>query len=221
MSYKAVPMTDALSNYVNEQVTHETPAQKALRAVTQKLPNAQMQIAHDQAAFLTLMIKLTNAKKALEIGTFTGYSALTVAAALPDDGHLTCCDVSEEWTNTAKEHWKRAGLDQKITLILAPAAQTLQKLLDDDQGGTFDFAFIDADKTAYDTYYELVLQLLRPGGMLVLDNMLRGGKVADPNHHDESTDAIRALNQKIATDPRVTSALLTIADGFMCALRNP
>jgi caffeoyl-CoA O-methyltransferase len=220
MPHKSLFSSEQLARYVNEITTQESPIQKELRARTQPLPNGQMQISPDQGSLLTLLVKLTRAKKALEIGTFTGYSALTVATALPDDGHLTCLDVSEEWTNIAREHWKKAGLEKKITLILAPAAESLNRLLQNGQQNTFDFAFIDADKEAYDTYYELTLKLLKPGAVMIFDNMLRGGKVADPNHHDPSTDAIRTLNAKITADPRVTSTLLTIGDGFMLAHKN-
>jgi caffeoyl-CoA O-methyltransferase len=220
MAYKSLSGSDAIARYVNEVTTVETPTQKELRALTAKLPNAQMQISPDQGAILALLVKIVGAKKALEVGTFTGYSALTVAQALPEDGRLTCCDVSEEWTSIGRRHWKLAGLDHKITLRLGPAEQTLNLLLQSGNAGTFDFAFIDADKTPYDAYYELSLQLLRPGGLIVLDNMLREGKVADAEHHDPSTDVIRALNHKITHDARVTSALLTSGDGFMLACKK-
>lgn len=176
-----------------------------------------MQIGADQGRLLGLLVHLLGAKNCLEVGTFTGYSALAVAMALPPDGKLICCDVSDEWTSIGRKHWADAGVQGKIDLRLAPASETLQSLLDEGMGGTFDFAFIDADKANYDNYYELCLRLLRPGGMIALDNMLWDGKVADPDVHDEDTDALRALNLKVRDDDRVECVLLTVGDGIMLA----
>lgn len=179
------------------------------------MPNADMQISPDEAAFLAFLVKATGAKRAIEVGTFTGYSALAIASALPPDGQLICCDVSAEWTNIGKPFWAEARVAEKITLRLAPATETLSKLLDNRGAGTFDFAFIDAEKTEYDAYYELVLQLMLTGGIIALDNMLRDGRVADPSVTEAGTVAIRALNRKIHEDARVDASLLTIRDGVM------
>ncbi|MEO8801721.1 MAG: class I SAM-dependent methyltransferase [Rudaea sp.] len=206
--------TDAVEDYVWAH-TRESEVARQLRERTSQLAQAQMQIGPDQAAFLALLIRSTGARQCIEIGTFTGMSALAVAGALPVDGKLICCDISEEWTSIAREFWARAGVADRINLRLAPALDTLNDLLVDGGREQFDFAFIDADKTGYDAYYEACLQLLRPGGLIALDNMLWSGRVADPNHHDADTDAIRALNAKIHADLRVDATLLTLGDGVM------
>jgi predicted O-methyltransferase YrrM len=169
---------------------------------------------------LALLIHLIGARRALEIGTFTGYSALAVAAALPEDGKLVACDVSEKWTSIARRYWEEAGLSQRIELHLGPATETLAQLLRNGAAGSFDFAFIDADKTNYDAYYETCLQLLRPGGLIALDNVLWGGAVANSSAHDPDTAALRALNMKIRDDTRVESCLLTVGDGVMLARKR-
>jgi predicted O-methyltransferase YrrM len=174
-----------------------------------------MQIGADQGALLALLAKLVGARRAIEIGTFTGYSALAVASALPADGKLICCDVSEEWTSIARRYWQEAGVAGRIELRLAPATDTLAALLKQGGAETFDFAFIDADKPNYDAYYEACLKLLRRGGAIALDNTLWSGKVADPDVHDEDTDALRAINAKIRDDGRVDACLLTVGDGVM------
>ena len=184
------------------------------------MPMANMQIAPEQGAFLALLAKAIGAKRTLEIGTFTGYSALAVAAVLPEDGKLICCDVSEEWTGIARRYWDEAGVSRRIDLRLAPALDTLGELLRADDAGRFDFAFIDADKSNYDAYYEGCLKLLRPGGVVALDNMLWGGAVAKPNVHDKDTDALRALNTKIRDDRRVDACLMTVGDGVMVARKR-
>jgi predicted O-methyltransferase YrrM len=190
-----------------------------LREETAKLPQAGMQIGPDQAAFLALLVRAIGAKRCIEVGTFTGMSALAVASALSDDGKLVCCDISEEWTSIARRYWNEAGVDARIDLRLAPALDTLRDLAKT-QRGRFDFAFIDADKSGYDAYYEACLELLRPGGLVVLDNMLWSGKVADANVHDADTDAIRALNAKIHADRRVDTTLITLGDGVMLARKR-
>jgi predicted O-methyltransferase YrrM len=207
-------MSERIEDYV---VAHspESEAARRLRAETAKLPQAGMQIGADQAAFLALLVRGTGAKRCIEIGTFTGYSALAIAAALPADGRLVCCDISEEWTSIARRHWSSAGVSGRIDLRIGPAVDTLNNLLARGEAGRYDFAFIDADKVAYDAYYEACLKLLRPGGLVALDNMLWSGRVADPDQHDTDTDAIRALNAKICADNRVEAALLTIGDGVM------
>jgi predicted O-methyltransferase YrrM len=203
-------------------LTRESPVATRLRAETARLVPSQlgMQIGPDQAALFALLVKLTGVRRAIEIGTFTGMSALAVAAALPADGRLVCCDVSEEWTRIARRHWQEAGVAERIELRLGPAAATLSALLREDGAGSFDFAFIDADKPGYDGYYELCLELLRAGGLLALDNMLWAGAVAEASKHDADTDALRALNAKIAGDTRVDSCLLSVGDGVMLARKR-
>ena len=198
----------------------ETAAQKKLREETAKLPTAGMQIGADQGAFLSLLVAAIGARNAIEIGTFTGYSSIAIARALPGSGKLICCDVSEEWTSIARRYWKEAELDKRIELKLAPALETLEALLGKGKDGSFDFAFIDADKTGYDAYYEICLKLLRPGGLIALDNMLWSGAVVDPAAKDADTLALRKLNKKIAADARVDAALLTIGDGVMLARKK-
>src|SRR5260221_5621723 len=195
-------LPDAVDAYVHDVAARETPLLRRLRDETAKLPNAGMQIGSDQGAFLALLVRLMSARRALEIGTFTGYSALCVATALPADGRLTCCDVSDEWTQVARPYWRETGLADRIDLRLAPAAETLESLLDDPGPGRFDFAFVDADKTGYDGYYEACLKLLRPGGLVTFDNTLWSGAVADPPQNDPDPSPLRALHLKGRGDPR-------------------
>ncbi len=218
MSRSLLP--DAVERYVTQDIARETDTQKKLRAETARLPQAGMQIGADQGAFLALLVRTIGARKAIEIGTFTGYSALAVAAALPADGRLFCCDVSEEWTTIARRYWKEAGLAERIELRLAPALKTLAELRAEHGAGAFDFVFIDADKSSYDAYYEACLGLIQTGGLIALDNMLWSGSVADPNVHDTDTDALRALNAKIRDDRRVDACLLTVGDGLMLARKR-
>lgn len=213
MSRSLLP--EAVEQYIAKVATHESPVQQKLRAETAQLAEAGMQIGADQGAFFALLIGAISARKAIEIGTFTGYSALSVASALPEGGKLVACDVSEEWTSIARRHWQEAGVASKIDLRIGPATETLSKLLDTDGPSSFDFAFIDADKTSYDAYYEACLKLVRPNGLIAIDNVLWSGKVVDPTVHDESTDALRTLNEKICRDTRVEAALLTVGDGVM------
>jgi predicted O-methyltransferase YrrM len=213
-------LPEDVERYVAGEITAETALQKRLRGETAKLRNGGMQISADQGALFALLVRTIGARKALEIGTFTGYSALAVAQALPADGRLICCDVSEEWTDIARRYWDEAGLTRKIELRLAPALDTLASLLRAGDAGSFDFAFIDADKSNYDAYYEACLKLIRVGGMIALDNMLWGGVVADPRAHDRDTDALRALNAKIRDDGRVDACLLTVGDGVMLARKR-
>ena len=212
-------MSDRIEDYVAAQARESDAAQR-LRAETAKLPQAGMQIGPDQAAFLAVLVRSSGARRCIEIGTFTGYSALAIAAALPNDGRLVCCDISEEWTAIARKYWSSAGVSGRIDLRIAPALDTLKTMLARGEAGHYDFAFIDADKSGYDAYYETCLKLLKPGGLVVLDNMLWSGRVADPDHHDADTDAIRALNAKIRADNRVDAALLTIGDGVMLARKR-
>jgi len=212
-------MSERIEDYVAAQARESDAAQR-LRAETAKLPQAGMQIGPDQAAFLAVLVRSSGARRCIEIGTFTGYSALAIAAALPNDGRLVCCDISEEWTAIARKYWSSAGVSGRIDLRIAPALDTLKTMLARGEAGHYDFAFIDADKSGYDAYYETCLKLLKPGGLVVLDNMLWSGRVADPDHHDADTDAIRALNAKIRADNRVDAALLTIGDGVMLARKR-
>ncbi len=218
MSRSLLP--DAVERYVTQDITRQTEAQKQLRVETARLPEAGMQIGADQGALLALLVRTIGAKRAIEIGTFTGYSALAVAAALPAGGRLFCCDISEEWTVIARRYWKQAGVADRIELRLAPASKTLADLRAEHGAGAFDFAFIDADKSSYDSYYEACLDLIGVGGLILLDNMLWSGSVADPNVHDADTDALRALNAKIRDDRRVDACLLTVGDGVMLARKR-
>jgi predicted O-methyltransferase YrrM len=212
-------VTEELMSYVERVGAREAPAQIHCREETRKMPMAMMQIGPDQGAVMALIAKLIGARRYLEIGTFTGYSALSVALALPADGKVVCCDVSKEFTDKAKAYWKEAGLAEMIDLRLGPALETLDAMIASGEA-PFDYAFIDADKTNYDGYYERALKLLRPGGLIALDNMLWSGAVADPANTDKDTVALRALNAKIHADPRVDMALAAIGDGVMLARKR-
>ncbi|MBW4642884.1 MAG: class I SAM-dependent methyltransferase [Goleter apudmare HA4340-LM2] len=191
-----------------------------LRQETAQHPMARMQIAPEQGQFLALLVQLIQAKKTLELGVFTGYSALVVALALPNAGKVVACDTSEEFTAIAQPYWQQAGVADKIDLHIAPALETLDQLLRDGEAETFDFAFIDADKSNYDNYYERSLQLVRPGGLIAIDNVLWSGRVADPQIQDNRTKKIRAFNQKLHQDQRITLSLIPIADGLTLARKN-
>jgi predicted O-methyltransferase YrrM len=220
MSRRTLEMTDRLYDYLLRNSLREPPLFRKLRAETAKLPMAGMQISPEQGQFMMLLVELIGARKAIEIGTFTGYSGLCVATALPAKGHLWCCDVSEEFTRVARKYWKLAKVEKKITLTLAPATATIARLLEAGHAGTFDFAFIDADKSNYDAYYEGVLKLLRKGGLIAIDNVLWGGAVADPKKNSPDTKAIRRLNAKIHKDKRVSASLLPIGDGLTLARKR-
>jgi len=219
MGTRQLAMTEHLESYVLGH-SRESAVAARLRAETARLPQAGMQIGADQATFMALLVREIGARRCIEIGTFTGYSALAVAAALPEDGQLICCDISAEWTAMARRYWLEAGVAERIDLRLAPALDTLRELLADGGAGQYDFAFIDADKANYGAYYEACLQLLRPGGLIALDNALWSGRVADAHQHDADTDAIRAINAKIDIDGRVDSSLLTIGDGVMLVCKR-
>ena len=208
-------LPDTVEQYVDDFVTVETEVQQRLRAETSVLPKGGMQIGADQGAFMALLARLIGARRALEIGTFTGYSAMAVAAALPPGGRLITCDVSEEWTAIARRYWREAGLSDTIELRLGDARGTLAALRIEAGDSSFDFAFIDADKPGYDAYYEACLHLVRPGGLILIDNVLWSGKVADPEILDPDTVALRALNAKIREDARVEASLVAIGDGVM------
>ena len=213
-------LPDAVDHYVAVDMTRESALQQRLRAETQALPMGMMQIGADQGALLRLLVRTIDARRAVEIGTFTGYSALVVALALPADGKLVCCDINDEWTRIGKRYWEEAGVAARIELRLGPALATLDALLREYGANSFDFAFIDADKSNYDGYYESCLKLVRAGGLILLDNMLWSGKVAQPDVHDRDTDALRALNAKIRDDARVDACLLTVGDGVMVARKR-
>jgi caffeoyl-CoA O-methyltransferase len=193
---------------------------RELREETARLPQAQMQIAPEQGAFMSLLTELLGVRKYLEIGVFTGYSSLAVALAMPEGGRITACDVSEEFTSVARRYWERAGVAGSIDLRLAPALETLDRLLDEGHAGTYDFAFVDADKTNYDGYYESALRLLRTGGLIAFDNVLWSGRIADPDAQDADTLALRALNAKLHADQRITLAMLPLADGLTLARKR-
>ncbi len=216
---RMMSVTPALFDYVTQLGSRETTALTHCRVETAEMPMAMMQIGADQGAFMALMVKLIGATRYLEIGTFTGYSALAVAQALPANGKVVCCDVSKEFTDRARKYWTEAGMDGRIDLRLGPAVETLDAMIAAKEA-PFDFAFIDADKPNYDAYNERCLKLVRPGGLIALDNMLWSGAVADPANTDESTVAIRALNEKIHADSRVDMALATVGDGVMMARKR-
>jgi predicted O-methyltransferase YrrM len=205
--------------YLSRLGARETPAQVRCREETQKLPMVMMQIAPEQGAFLSMLAKLTQARRYVEIGTFTGYSALSVALAMPEGGKVVALDVSKDFTDRAIGYWKEAGVEGKIDLRLGPGLEALDKMIQSGEG-PFDLVFIDADKSNYDGYYERVLKLLRVGGLVALDNMLWSGAVANPKVTDADTSALRALNAKIHADARVDMALATIGDGVMLARKR-
>lgn len=222
MSPRTISMTDRLRDYLLEATVREPPVLARLRQETAALGSpAGMQISPDQGRFMAVLVQLSGARRIIEIGTFTGYSSLTMALAMPPDGHLLACDVSEEWTAIARRYWAEAGVADRIELRLGPALGTLDSLLADGRAGSFDLAFIDADKTSYADYAERCLRLLRPGGLILLDNMLWGGAVADPADTDPDTVAIRSLNRSLADDPRVDFCLVPIGDGVALARRRP
>ena len=206
--------------YLKDTSVREPEVARKLREETQKLENAQMQIGPDQGQFMQLLVQLIKAKKTIEVGVFTGYSSLWVAMGLPSDGRIIACDVSEEYTAVARRYWKEAGVDRKIELRLGPALATLDDLVKSGGTGTFDFAFIDADKTNYDNYYERALILLRGGGLIAIDNTIWSGKVADPDVQDDDTVAIRRLNKKLKSDERVSLSMLTVGDGLTLAMKR-
>ena len=220
MSKQTIGLDDRLYNYLLSVSLREPEILRQLRQETNNHPQAIMQISPEQSQFMALLVQLVGAKKTLEVGVFTGYSSLSVALALPHDGKIIACDVSEEYTAIARRYWQKAGVADKIDLRLAPALETLDRLLADGQAETFDFAFIDADKVNYEGYYERSLQLMRPGGLIAIDNVLWGGKVADSQFQNSTTLAIRALNQKLHHDERVTLSLVPIADGLTLALKR-
>ena len=210
---------DALLAYLVDHSVREHPAQQALRAATASHPHGGMQISPEQGQFMALLVKLIGARRAIEVGVFTGYSALTVALALPDDGLLLACDISDEYTRVGRPFWEQAGVADKIELRLAPARDTLDARLAAGEAGRYDFAFIDADKTGYDDYYERCLRLMRQGGLIAIDNTLWGGSVARPSA-DADTTALQRLNAKLLGDERIDLSLLPIGDGLTLARKR-
>ena len=219
MSRRTLTLDDTLIEYLYANSLREHPQQSALREATREHPQARMQISPEQGQLMALLIKLVGARRAIEIGVFTGYSALTAALALPADGYLLACDISDEYTRVGHPYWERAGVAHKIDLVLAPARQTLADRVAAGEAGRYDFAFIDADKSGYDAYYECCLQLVRAGGLIAIDNVLWSGAVARAAQSDD-TRALQALNAKLHHDERIDLALLPIGDGLSLARKR-
>lgn len=219
MSNQTLNVSDALYHYILSVSLRESKELKALREETANDPMAMMQISPEQGQFMALLLKLINAKNILEIGTFTGYSSLAMAQASSDDAKIIACDISEEWTSVARRYWQLAGVADKIELRLAPALDTLNALLEQGRNNSFDFAFIDADKVNYQAYYEKCLALIRPGGLIAIDNVLWGGSVIDSTKADEDTVAIRLFNDGLRSDKRVDISMVPIADGLTLAIK--
>ena len=220
MTNRTLTIDDRLYRYLLDNSLRETPLMRELRELTMGQEMARMQIAPEQGQFMALLVELLGARKIIEIGTFTGYSALCMAQAMPADGRLICCDINREWTAIGLDFWEQAGVQNKIELRIAPALQTLDDLLRGGEAGGFDMAFIDADKPNYRSYYERCLDLLRPGGLLMFDNMLWSGAVADPDDMDGDTVALRELNSVLHQDKRVSISLVPIGDGLTLARKR-
>jgi predicted O-methyltransferase YrrM len=220
MSNNTLNLTPEVYEYLQKNSLREIEPLRQLRTQTQTMSTAGMQISPEQGQFMQLLIKLTGAKKTLEIGVFTGYSTLSVALALPADGKILACDINKEWTQIAARFWEMAGVRAKIDLRLAPAQETLADLIENGEAGTFDFAFIDADKLNYQHYYEYALELVRPGGLIMIDNVLWDGDVANTKVDDDTTQVLRELNKKIFQDERVLISMLPIGDGVTLALKK-
>ncbi|MDH4031089.1 MAG: class I SAM-dependent methyltransferase [Chromatiales bacterium] len=220
MSNRTLQMTAEVYDYLLDVSLRESPVLAELREVTAEHPMVAMQISPEQGQFMALLIRLIGARRCLEIGVYTGYSSLAVASALPEDGKIIACDVNEEFTAIARRFWDKAGVTAKIDLRLAPAMDTLDELLRDGQGGRFDFAFIDADKTSYEGYYERCLELLRPGGLIAVDNVLWSGSLVDERNQDPDCNALRSLNRKLYSDERVDLSMVPIGDGLTLARKR-
>ena len=219
MSRRTIDLDDTLYQYLLDHSLREHPEQAVLREATRRHPRGGMQISPEQGQFMTLLVKLIGARRTIEIGTFTGYSALTVALALPADGKILACDISDEYTSVGKPYWQRAGVMEKIEMVIAPAVKTLDARLAAGEAGRYDFAFIDADKEGYNGYYERCLQLVRQGGLIAFDNTLWSGDVARPAE-DDDTRALQALNDKLHRDERIDMAMLPIGDGLTLARKK-
>lgn len=220
MSNRTIALDENLYDYLLRHSLRETDLQRQLRQATMQLEVASMQIAPEQGQFMALLVELMGASRLIEVGTFTGYSALCMAQAMPETGRLVCCDINSEWTAIAQRYWQAAGVADRIALHIAPALETLQRLLTQEGPNAFDIIFIDADKTNYTNYYEMGLKLARKGGLLMFDNTLWGGTVADPGDQDEDTVAIRNLNRQLHHDERITLSLLPLGDGLTLARKR-
>jgi len=221
MANRTLALNDSLYRYVLDHSVHEHEVLAELRQETAQHPMGQMQIAPEQGQLMSLLVQLLGVRKALEVGVFTGYSALAVALALPPEGRLVACDVSEEYTAIARRYCAKAGVAHKIDLRIAPATDTLNQLIASGEAGSFDFAFIDADKSSYPTYFEQALELVRPGGLIAVDNVLWSGRVADPTIQDNRTQKIRGFNEALYNDDRIVLSMLPIADGLTLAMKKP
>ena len=220
MTRSSLRIDEALDAYLATLLPEEPAVLVRLREETSRLEAAGMQIGWDQARFMTFLLRCVGARNTIEVGVFTGYSTLITALALPDTGRVVACDINREWTDIAQKYWREAGVDDKIDLRIASAADTLDEILADGRGESYDFAFIDADKTGYDGYYERCLSLLRPGGVIVIDNALWGGAVVDSADRSDDTQAIRALNEKVSQDSRVEAFLAPVGDGVHLAWKR-
>jgi len=221
VSSRTIRMNDAIDAYLRRVSLRETDEQRRLREETATLEHAGMQICPEQGQLMRMLAGLVGARRAIEVGVFTGYSALCVALALPEDGELVACDVNEEWTAIARRYWAEAGVASKIRLQLAPALETLDALIGEGRSGEFDIAFIDADKTSYEAYYERCLGLLRPGGLVLVDNVLWSGAVADEDDRSDDTVALRAFNARLKNDSRIDLCMLPVGDGLTIARKLP
>jgi predicted O-methyltransferase YrrM len=220
MSNTTIGLSDDLHAYLLDVGVREPEVLRRLRKETEALPQHDMQIAPEQGAFMGLLIRLMGARRCIEVGTFTGYSSTAVALALPPDGELVCCDISTQWTDIARRYWADAGVADKVKLRIGPGVATLDELIAAGDRDSFDFAFIDADKPGYGDYYDRVLELVRPGGVIAFDNVLYGGEVIRPEPGDDGLTAIQELNRRLATDDRVDIAMLPIADGLTLARKQ-
>ncbi|HET7203459.1 MAG TPA: class I SAM-dependent methyltransferase [Steroidobacteraceae bacterium] len=220
MTNRSIPLTDSLYDYLIDVSLREPPALRALRDETLRMSQRSMQIAPEQGQFMALLARLVGARRCIEVGVFTGYSSLVTALALPDDGRIVACDVSEEWTAIARRHWRAAGVEHKVDLRLAPALETLDAMLAAGERGRYDLAFVDADKTGYLAYYGRCLDLLRPGGLVLFDNTLWNGRVADPEVGDDDTVALRHFNECLHRDERIDLSLVPIGDGLTLARKR-
>lgn len=220
MSNKTLALSDTLTAYLRQVSLREPELLTRLRDETSHLPMSGMQISPEQGQFMQWLVKALGIRRAIEVGVFTGYSSLCVALAMPDDGRIIACDINEEWTTIAQRYWQEAGVAHKIELRLAPALDTLDLMIANQLTGSFDFAFIDADKTAYQDYYERALSLIRPGGLIAIDNTLWNGSVVDDSNQTDDTCAIRQFNQRVHDDQRIDISLLPIGDGLTLALKR-
>ncbi|MEM9539074.1 MAG: class I SAM-dependent methyltransferase [Cyanobacteria bacterium P01_E01_bin.42] len=220
MARNTMGLDDRLADYLRSVSVREPEILQELRQETANHPMGQMQVAPEQGQFMALLVQLMGAKKTLEVGVFTGYSSLAVALSLPEDGKIVACDVSEDYTAIARRYWEKAGVANKINLRIAPALETLDRLLAEGEGESFDFAFIDADKSNYANYYDRAFALVRSGGLIAIDNVLWSGRVADPQEQDNRTKSIRAFNEKLHQDQNITLSLVPIADGLTLALKH-